>query len=64
MQLNAELPEDLCKQVKKDAIETNVTINEYVRQALQRFRSLPIAQRRVYLGDRKQQKILGRKITA
>lgn len=61
-QINVEIPEVLSKRVKKDAIEINVTLNEYAKQAFERFLSLTIAQRRVCLGDNKQKKTIGRKI--
>lgn len=62
MQLNVELPDTKCRRIKKDAIDMDVTLNEYALQAFERFLSLSAAQRRVYFGERSQRKILGRQI--
>lgn len=62
-QLNVELPNELTKRIKKDAVEINVTLSEYAKQAFEKFLSLGVTQRRIFLSDRKQQKILGRRIS-
>lgn len=60
VQFNAVIPEMLAKKVRKEAIEHNVTLGDITSQALEKFFTLPIAQRRVILSESK--KILGRKI--
>lgn len=61
-QVNAELPEPLARRVKKDAAEMGTTVNEYAKQAFEKFLTLTIDQRRIYFSDKRQRKILGRKI--
>lgn len=61
-QVNAELPEPLSRRIKADAAALGVTLNAYAAQAFERFLAMSIAQRRVYLGEKRQKKILGRKL--
>jgi hypothetical protein len=61
-QLNAAIPTALAKRVKKDVVNVNTTINEYIKQACERFLSLTPAQRKIYFESVKQKKTLGRKI--
>jgi hypothetical protein len=61
-QVNAELPEPLSRRVKSDAAALGVTLNAYAAQAFERFLAMSVAQRRIYLGERKQRKITGRKL--
>lgn len=62
-QVNVEIPEGSAKRVKKDAINMGVSLNEYALQAFEKFLSMPVAQRRIYFGDRKQKKVFGRRIS-
>jgi hypothetical protein len=50
--------------VKSDAAALGVTLNAYVAQAFEHFLAMSVAQRRIYLSERKQRKILGRKLVA
>jgi predicted HicB family RNase H-like nuclease len=63
-QVNAELPEPLSRRIKSDAAALGVTLNAYAAQAFERFLSMSVAQRRIYLSEAKQKKILGRKLAA
>lgn len=63
-QVNTELPEPLTRRVKSDAAALGVTLNAYVAQAFEHFLAMSVAQRRIYLSERKQRKILGRKLVA
>lgn len=63
-QVNAELPEPLSRRIKSDAAALGVTLNAYAAQAFEHFLALSIAQRRVHLSEKKQRKILGRKLAA
>lgn len=59
-QFNVELPGALAKRVKKDAIEMNVSLVDYSRQAFEAFLGKPIASRRIHFDSRK--KLTGRRI--
>jgi hypothetical protein len=61
MQLNVEIPELDAKEIKKDAIEMGVPLNEYALQSFRRFLALKLGQRRLCFQERKK-KILGRPI--
>lgn len=62
-QLNVEIPETLVKRIKLDAVDLGVSLNEYGRQAFERFLSMKKLQRRVYFADQRQRKIYGRRIS-
>lgn len=61
-QVNVELPEAMSRRIKSDAYGLGVTLNAYAHQAFERFLSLSVEQRRIYLAEPKQKKLLGRKV--